>query len=138
MPTLHFIWKSHSFQFLVDALPIGFWHVLMNPKNCQLGSKFWSPRKLLSIAKKVQLFLKIGCVYFVSLFKTRYHGNFWKILFVGTVHNFSTKKKVSVVPTQELYFHFIRTCHHPIREGIDQKLKYRQNPCKMKDWKKMS
>ena len=31
-----------------------------------------------------------------------------------------------------MYFYFIRTCHHPIREGIDQKLKYKQNPCKMK------
>ena len=35
-----------------------------------------------------------------------------------------------------MYFGFLRTCHHPIREGIDQKLKYRQNPYKMKDWKK--
>ena len=69
-----------------------------------------------------------GCVHFVSLCKTRYHGNFWKIPFVGTVH--TLKKKVSVVPTQNLYVYFIRTCHHPIREGIDQKLKYRQNPYK--------
>ena len=37
-----------------------------------------------------------------------------------------------------MYFYFIRTCHHPIREGIDQKLEYKQNPYKMKDWKKMS
>ena len=34
------------------------------------------------------------------------------------------------------FFGFLRTCHHPIREGIDQKLKYRQKPYKMKDWKK--
>ena len=30
------------------------------------------------------------------------------------------------------HFWFIRTCHHPIREGIDQKLKYKQKQYKMK------
>ena len=33
-------------------------------------------------------------------------------------------------------FHLIRTCHHPIREGIDQKLKYKQKTNEMKGWKK--
>ena len=31
--TLDFIWKSHSFQFLVYALPNRFWQVLMKLKN---------------------------------------------------------------------------------------------------------
>ena len=31
--TLDFIWKSHSLQFLVYALPIRFWQVLMKLKN---------------------------------------------------------------------------------------------------------
>ena len=37
-----------------------------------------------------------------------------------------------------MYFKFIRTCHHPIREGIDQKLKYRQKPYIMKVLKKVT
>ena len=31
-----------------------------------------------------------------------------------------------------MYFYLIRTCHHPIREGIDQKLKHKQKPYDMK------
>ena len=41
--TLDFIWKSHSFQFLVYALPNRFWQVLMklkNPKRQNFGHFF--------------------------------------------------------------------------------------------------
>ena len=37
---LCFIWQSHIFQFLGCALPIGFWQLLMNPKDTNLDPPY--------------------------------------------------------------------------------------------------
>ena len=42
LPDLCFIWQSHRFQFLVFALPIGIWHLLMD----HIKIIKWSPLKL--------------------------------------------------------------------------------------------
>ena len=61
-PTLRFIWKSHSFQFLVYALPIGLWQVLINPKNTNLDQPY-------STGASTELYL--------SILRKNHIPNFW-------------------------------------------------------------
>ena len=68
-PTRHFIWLSHTCQFLAYALPIGIWQVLMDPKYiiCHFFQnlhfiwlspifQFWSMPSLLEYDKSLYFF----------------------------------------------------------------------------------
>ena len=43
LPDLCFIWQSHRFQFLVFALPIGIWQLLMNLQHVTVCLLYTSP-----------------------------------------------------------------------------------------------
>ena len=89
------------------------------------------------------LWWSYGDVYFVRFLRIQLYKITRKLLqnvfCIDSAHFFRSGQKFpwrSKVGSKLTLFGFLRTCHHPIREGIDQKLKYRQKPYKMKDWKK--